>query len=104
MNKRTTWVTFLFALVLVSGCGNHYVTPGGGASMAEFAGLSDQIDDDISKAFETKPAAAFPAAFSRSGQTRSSSVRANSARPASGWNSAMKAALRSRYCARMAFC
>ena len=61
MNTRMTWVTFLYALVLVSGCGAHYVTPSGGASMAEFAGLTEQIDGDISKHFETRPAAAFPA-------------------------------------------
>jgi len=61
MNRGMTWVTFLFALALVSGCGAHYVTPSGGASMAEFAGLSEQIDGDISKHFETRPAAAFPA-------------------------------------------
>ena len=61
MNKRMTWVTFLFALVLVSGCGNHYVTPGSGVSMGAIARIGEQIDGDISKHFETKPAAAFPA-------------------------------------------
>ena len=61
MNTRMTWVTFLFALVLVSGCGNHYVTPGGGLSMGAIAGIDEQIDGDISQHFETRPAAAFPA-------------------------------------------
>ncbi len=61
MNKWMTWVSFLLVLALVSGCGAHYVTPGGGLSMGAIAGVSEQIDGDISRHFETKPAAAFPA-------------------------------------------
>ena len=60
MNKRMRLATFLLAVALVSGCAASYVTPSGGASMAEFAGLGEQIDGDISKHFETRPAAAFP--------------------------------------------
>ena len=61
MNKWMTWVAFLFALALVTGCGAHYVTPGGGLSMGAIAGIDEQVDGDISKHFETRPAAAFPA-------------------------------------------
>ena len=61
MNNRMNVIAFLLALALVSGCAASYVTPGGGFSMGAMAGIDEQIDGDISKHFETRPAAAFPA-------------------------------------------
>lgn len=62
MNKGMTWVTTLLALVLVSGCGAHYVTPGGGMSMARLANI-ELTDGDLASFYETQPAATFPASI-----------------------------------------
>ena len=61
MNRTMTLVAALLAIALLGGCGAHYVTPGGSVSMAQIAGIGEQFDGDISKHFETRPAAAFPA-------------------------------------------
>ncbi len=55
MKRISSTPVLLIICVLTGGCGAHYVTPGGGVSLAGI------IDDDIAKAYARKPASAFPA-------------------------------------------
>ncbi len=54
---RKTIYLAAIAIVGLGGCGQHYMTPGGGVSMLEIT------DADLKTYYETRPAAAFPASI-----------------------------------------
>lgn len=56
-------LAFLPAVVVLSGCGTKYVTPGAGAKLSALAetDLSQLTDSDIQEVLDRKPASPFPA-------------------------------------------
>ncbi len=62
MKRAFAFTAILLVGALLGGCGNHYVTPGGGVSMLAMTG-SELVDGDIERHYETQPAALFPASI-----------------------------------------
>lgn len=61
MNTKFGYViALLIGALVIGGCGQHYVTPGGGVSMLALTD-DESTDRDLRKYYETQPAARFPA-------------------------------------------
>ncbi len=58
--ERFCIAVLLLGALVTAGCGQHYITPGGGVSMYAMAGI-ESTDQDLRKHYETQPAAQFPA-------------------------------------------
>ena len=57
MKRRSISLSLATACLAVAGCGAHYVTPQGGASLVELASV------DVRSYYESKPASPFPASI-----------------------------------------